>query len=333
MPPPCNKRQANKPRWYSSSMDEVDVLSEELSDTLHRAVMVNGGRCWLLIDVAPRPLREDDPFDAAIFAREPRQVPSPVNDVDTRLMPLLLELDSTRSADSGLIREAIEEALAERLPESLAQGAGRRICGWLESPVAGEALARHIADRFSLSLPDGTTRKLRWFDPAVLWAMWPILTPAQRNALLGPIAAYWLLDPTGNWQTLRSDPSTELQSHLTLDTSQLAEIGRIAALNRTLRDWGAAYLKPDVLTAAREIAAAALRRGAALGFTDLSDQAAFALCALTTHPRFDSHPLVRERLAKREPDDYFSALVDDLPPDDWARIRTEANEISESPTT
>lgn len=314
-------------------MDEVDVLAGELSDTLHRAVEVNGGRCWLLIDVAPRPLREDDPFGAAILAREPRQVSSPVNDVDTCLMPLLLELDSTRAADSGLIREAIEEALAERLPESLAQGTGRRICGWLESPVAGAALARHIADRFSLRSPDGTTRKLRWFDPAVLWAMWPILTPAQRNALLGPIAAYWLLDPAGNLQTLRSDPSTESPPHLTLGATQLVEISRIAALNRTLRVWGVAYLKPDVLAAARDVAAAALRRGAALGFADLNDLAAFALRALTTHPCFDSHPLVCERLAKREPDDYFSALVDDFAPDDWARIRTEANETSESPTT
>lgn len=314
-------------------MNEIDALAGDLSDTLHRAVTLNGGRCWLLIDVAPRPLREDDPFGAAILAHKPRQISSPANDVDTRLMPLLLELDSTRASDSGLISEAIEEALAERLPESLAQGAGRRICGWLESPVAGEVLARHIADRFSLRLPDGTTGKLRWFDPAVLWAMWPILTPVQRNALLGPIAAYWLLDPTGAWQTLHSSPLMESPSHLTLDATQLAEIGRIAALNRTLREWGAAYLKPDVLSAAREIAAAALRRGAALGFADLNDLAAFALRALTTHPRFDSHPLVRERLAKREPDDYFSALVDDLTPDDWVRIRTDANETSESPTT
>lgn len=294
------------------------------SDALHLALADGSGRCWLVIDPCLRPLDAALTFDAAVLARKPTQAPS-LGDDDARLMPLLLELDSARAADSDIIRQAIEEALAECGAESLAQGAGRRICGWLESSADDRTLARHIADRFIVRRPGGVTKKLRWYDPAVLWAMWPLLEPAQRKSLLGPIDTWRLLDPAGRWRSLRADFTGEAPGRLNFSADQFAEIGRIGALNQALREWGAATAEADALMRARDVATVALRRAADLGFADRADLAAFARHALTVHPRFDLHPLVRERLAKRDADDYFTALVDDLAPEQWQRIRAEGD--------
>lgn len=306
-------------------MANLFAQADSLSDDLHRSLASGNGRCWLVIDPVPRPLVDTQPFDAAILDRKPIRAPSPAPDVDTRHMPLLVELDSAQAADSGILRQAIEEALAECGAEPLAQGAGRRICGWLESSADGGTLARHLADRFILRPADDRPRKLRWFDPAVLWAMWPLLEPAQRKTLLGPIDAWWLLDPAGRWLTLRAQSAGKASAKLNVDADQLAELGRIGALNRALREWGAADALPDALINARVVATAALRRAAGLGFGDADDLAAFALRALTVDPRFDAHALVRERLAMRQDGDYFTGLVDDLKPEDWLRIRAEAH--------
>lgn len=312
-------------------MDQISTRAGKLSDTLHRSLATGNGRCYLLIDVSPRPLDENNAFDAAVLSRSSLQVESPVNDVDTSQMPLLIELDSNRAGDSLFISETIEEALAESQPESLARGRGRRVCGWLVSSASINQLAAHIAECFVIRQSPGHTRKLRWFDPAVLWALWPILTPTQRNRLIFPIDAYWLLDPGGHWLTLGRSRETEASPSLDFNAEQLAEIGRIAALNRCLREWGAAHAQSSALDTARATASAALRRAAGFGFSSTGDLAAFASRALTAHPNFDSHPLVSERLNRRESDDYFTALVDDLTPMDWERIRTETAVISESP--
>jgi hypothetical protein len=304
---------------------DIETRVDILSDALHRALATGDGRCWLLIDPARRPLRDEREFDAALLARSLFQAPSPTGDPDPRLMPLLVDLDSARAADSDIIRMAIAEALEECSVESLVHGAGRRICGWLESKANGPSIARHISRQLIQRRPSGTRTLLRWTDPAVLWALWPLLEPAQRKTLLGPIDTCWLLDPGARWLPLRPPADGAATNALNLSVEQWAETDAIRPLNLALRDWGAATATPDALVAARQHAAGALRRARALGFSDPQDLAAFAGYALAVHPRFDQHPLVRECLAKRVEDDYFTALVDDLKPEDWQRIRTESD--------
>ena len=304
---------------------DVETQADALSDALHRGLATGDSRCWLLIDPVIRPLQPEREFDQAVSDRAPRQAPSPAGDPDPRLMPLLVELDSAQAADSDIIRMAIAEALEECSADSLAHGAGRRICGWLESKADGAVIARHITHHLIQRRPSGTKTLLRWIDPAVLWALWPLLEPAQRKTLLGPIGTYWLLDPAGRWLPLRPPAGVAATTGLHLTIEQWAEADAIRPLNEALRNWGAATAMPDQLIAGRQNAAGALRRARAQGFSDPKDLAAYAGYALTVHPRFDHHPLVRECLAKRVEDDYFTALVDDLTPEDWQRIRVEAD--------
>jgi hypothetical protein len=305
------------------SHNDIEIQTDVLSDALHRALATATGCCWLLIDPTKRPLQDEAEFDAAVLARSPTQAASPHTKLDKREMPLLLELDSARAADSGIIRTSISEGLAERLPASLTQGAGRRICGWLESSANAPTLARHIARHVVMCRPTGIMAALRWYDPAVLWALWPLLEPAQRKTLLGPVDTFWLLDPAGRWMPLRADFQGVPAAHLDLTADQWTEADAIGPLNQALRDWGAASALPEALIAARLVGAAALRRARSLGFADRRDLVAFAHYALAIHPRFDQHPLVRNRLAERADDDYFTVLVDDLKPEDWQRIRAE----------
>lgn len=315
-------------------MEQADTRpdADALSDTLHRALAAGAdGRCWLMVDPAARPLDAEREFDARLIERSPIRVRVLGGDPDPRLLPQLIELDSTRAADSSIIRLAIDEALDECSAESLAQGAGRRICGWMQTRAAGSALAAHIGRHLIQYRPDGLKVLVRWLDPAGLWALWPLLDGVQRRALLGPVDAYHLLDPGGRWQTLRPDGDEVPARTVSLSPAQWADFDVIAALNLALRDWGAERACADELAAGRRIALAALRRARVLGFGDDRDLAAFAGRSLSVHPLFDQHPLVRERLAKRARDDYFTALVDDLAPQDWQRVRVECERQSASP--
>lgn len=306
--------------------------ADALSDALHRALAADAdGRCWLMIDPAVRPLDVEREWDARLIERSPIQVRVLGGDPDPRLLPQLIELDSARAADSSIIHLAIEEAIEECSAASLAQGAGRRICGWMQTRVGGCALAAHIGRRLVQYRPGGRKALMRWIDPAGLWALWPLLDAVQRTALLGPVDAYHLLDPAGRWLTLCPDADQVPTPTFGLSPAQWADLEAIGALNLALREWGAAKAATDELAAGRQIALAALRRAKALGFADDRDLAAFAGRALSVHPLFHQHPLVRERLAKRAPDDYFTALVDDLAAQDWQRVRAECARHAASP--
>ena len=71
---------------------------------------------------------------------------------------------------------------------------------------------------------------------------------------------------------------------------------------------------------------AAVLRASTLGFAEAHDLAAFAWRAIAINPRFDAHPLVSERIAKRQADDLFTGLVDSLDERDWARIALHVHE-------
>jgi hypothetical protein len=74
---------------------------------------------------------------------------------------------------------------------------------------------------------------------------------------------------------------------------------------------------------------ASFQRAEALGFTDAQDLEAFGMYAVTIHPTFDTHPIISDRLQGRTQGDYFSALVDDLSADQWAKIGAD---LSTSPS-
>lgn len=300
----------------------IDARVGALNDALHRELVSAKGRCWLLLDPVLRPILEESPLGCLLVER-PFFRAQGTGDPDPSLMPLLFAFDPATASDHDLIWQSLREALAELAPERLAQGSGRRICGWLESAADGKALARYIATQMIQTHGEARQRLLRWHDPAVLWALWPLLTTEQQASLLGPINAFRVLDPAGHWLRFGARQPATRQT-LDLDGEQWRGIESIAPLNAVLREIDLSPLRSERLDALRDDALAALRRARQLGFSDFQDQCTFARLALTVHADFDTHPLVAERLAQRAPDDHFTALVDDLSAEDWARIRQDS---------
>lgn len=80
------------------------------------------------------------------------------------------------------------------------------ISGWLLSSAALSEVAEHwaaLAWQFA-PLPEGgwgEPATLRHHDPRILQRLWPLLTPAQLRAWLGPVDSIWqLAAPWGPWE-------------------------------------------------------------------------------------------------------------------------------------
>jgi hypothetical protein len=305
-------------------MDTPDLAPriDALNDHLQRQLAASGGM-WLLFDPILRPLEEDAPLAIDLGERERMSLPKlPGRPAAQPVMPWLAYVDSAIPRDSFLLRQSIADAIEELDPVRLNRGAGRRISGWLESAEDARAVAWHLSRTYIHDRQPGGRVLLRWTDPAVLWALWPILRADQQNSLLGPITVYRLLDPAGQWVELRPNPEAATPERLHITPEQWPTIEDITPFNAALRATDILLLRP-ALAARRDDTLAALARARHLGFEDRNDCTAFARCALTVHRAFDSHPQVAERLARRRPDDYFTALIDDLTPEHWAHIRTE----------
>jgi hypothetical protein len=301
----------------------IEAHIARLSDTMHRQLANTRGHCWLLLDPAIRPVGQDSPLGCLLADRTCFTAPS-MADIDVTMMPQIIAFDPAKARDHDLVWQSLSEALVELAPDMLAQGVGRRIGGWLESDADGPQLALHIASQMIQRNAQGRRRLLRWADPAVLWALWPILNGQQQSALLGPIKAYRLLDPAGHWHCLRA-PHDAKGEALGLDSRQWQRIEAIAALNGVLREQSLSAHSPQSLCQLRDTLMAALEEARHFGFADSRDQTAYARRALAIHPAFARHPLVAERLAKRKPDDYFSALIDDLSAGQWAGIQRDCS--------
>ena len=315
-----------------SSESSARGCASTLSDTLHRALAASGDvHCWLLIDPAVRPLDDDQPLARALAAAgaQVRQLPSPHRDIDHRVMPCIALLDSAHPGGSAVLRLSIEEAVSESETDALNLGAGRRIGGWLQANASPAALAHHLARSLLHRRPGGRTTLLRWTDPAVLWAAWPLLNSEQQATLLGPISCYHLLDPGARLLMLeaperRFADAAPIVPGLAITQAQWDLLDAVGPLNGALRLPGAADLAAVPLRRARDVGLAAILRARGLGFTDARDLTAFAWRAITVHERFDAHPLVAERLAQHRADDCFTALVDDLGNAEWSRIARES---------
>lgn len=309
--------------------EALDAMASARSDALQRSLASEAdGRCLLLVDPVLRPPTPEDIGWARIaeLRKLPVQVAHP--DVDRSYWPLLAPLDTGTFADSELLGQSVRDGLVELQPSRLEGGDGRRIGGWITSRAPHDEVARHLASSMLHVHPDGYTVWLRLHDPAVMWTLWSVLGSVQRAALLGPIHTWHLLDPTGELLAL----STSLKGvrirreRLRLTPAQWSDMENVAALNMALRVRAPHDEHP--LAQRRMDALDALRRARGMGFGDERDLTAFAQRAITVHPRFDQHPLVTQRLQAREPDDYFTGLVDDLSDQDWQRIAVDLSTAS-----
>ena len=298
------------------------------SDALHRALADAEANCVLVIDPSTRAWDGAHAFQDALShlpAERSRTLASPHPDLDALHLPRMYELDPTASEDSAAVHASIVQAVVEL--DGLSRGDGRSVCMWL--PIARQleprSRMRELAAAFSEQLvhrrPGAGLELLRWYDPAVLWLLWPRLSTEQRARSFVGVHGAYLLDPDGHLGQIGA--ALGAPGSLRLDTAQWMDLDLISAVNIALQD-----LQTDQVQRAKIGTAAlpALRRARELGFTDKADLAAFAMHAMTVSPEFDRHPIVRSRLAARRPGEYYTALVDDLTPKAWQAVAQNASD-------
>jgi Domain of unknown function (DUF4123) len=322
-------------------LDTSDMLHRALARTATSGTAQSGASCWLLMDRSPLALSETDNADlSALLSHSALRTVTPLRRdfLPATFAPALLRLDSTQPQDSESIRQSLLLSQQELRSSLLAQGRGRVIAGWMEcdddAQPAEARLLRHFTEFMFFGRSDSRLQWFRWYDPAVLWALWPRLQAEQQAALLGPIRRFWLLSPNGSLQVLSTtrvaaaavSASPLASDRLALTTLQWEEIDVIGALNQTLVQIGASEFEDRQLARASSVGLAALTRAARRGLNDQQDLASYARIAIVWHPAFDTHPEVAERLDALQPGEYFSGCVDDIDDVQWQRIGDELNQ-------
>lgn len=330
----------------SESIPELAPSALSASNRLNQWLMQDANDlCHLLLDPQLRPLDEDSIFACELNNSAPskqgltrRSITLPIQE-DHR--PWITPLSVDRASNSHALQLSVKEALDELQPASLAQGLGRRIGGWLVSEADSIGIAMHLARLMVQTSASGQRMLLRVHDSAVLWVLWAVLTPSQHRSLLGPLRHWFILDPSGQLIRLDHPPAGQADTDaaadpapLHLTAAQWLDVMNIQAFNAALAKWTAQSMAahavpidPQRLYTAAQTLITALRRARNWGISDDTDLTLFAQHALQHGAQFDSHPHVKELLARcnsRQSDfEYYSAAVESLDIDDWARIRHE----------
>lgn len=306
------------------------VRAASVSDQLHRAVAAQGrAECWVVYDPALVPLGEDAVTASWIEqGATVRTVPVASEEVDARFFPRWVHADTASFRGSWTVRQSMELALAELDPLALEQGGGRRVGGWLQTDGDPRLAAQHLGRCMVQRWAGGSSVLLRLQDPAVLWALWPLLDAQQQDALLGPISRWWLLDPMGQLVELARTAPTQPVPPLEFTPQQWQDIDNVQALNQALLQWrqeredGAAQ---GDIERARQTAVAALRRARQYQLEHAQDLALFAWHALSVHPGFDQHDIIQSLLQKRTPETRYSWVVADVSQAQWDQIGANQN--------
>ncbi|MBB3258958.1 hypothetical protein F4827_003827 [Paraburkholderia bannensis] len=275
--------------------------------------------CLLVIDPSQRDPAAVDAAGNQSFADLP--VTAIVVDHDAispTHCPRLLELDLQTDAGVVALEESVRLAFSDRRPQSMAEGRGQRIGGWLASAASPGEIAAHCSrlllqrdDRDHLCL-------LRFYDSRAQALLWPMLSPQQQHALLGPIQAWHTLDAGArpvtrvNTQGRRED--------FALEPEQWPAIHGHGIVNRALALY--AYDRNrQPLPREVEAAAAAAVRARRYGLIDEEDEVVFVCHALNWHPEFDLHPKVLQILGSMTEGDLYAGQIAELTPEEIEEIR------------
>lgn len=280
-----------------------------------------GKQLCLALDYSHRALSDDELLLDEAAKLKGFVVPLKHRSLNPAMRPYWLPLSSENAAH---LLPSIEQALQEASPDLIAEGCGRRVAGWLEMTGDAQQAALHISQQMIRSSLLGGEHLLRLHDPAVLWALWPLLNHEQQKYLLGPVASWSLIAPNGQLMALQIKPDTGNNKgtpHV-WGRQLWHDIALIAPFNQALLAYLAqnADLQIAQLDHLHELGFAAIKRARLLGFSDDADLALFAQHAFTIHPFFDRHPLLQKCLAARQADSYYGGLVADLSDSDWQNI-------------
>ncbi|MEK6354970.1 MAG: DUF4123 domain-containing protein [Burkholderia cenocepacia] len=276
-------------------------------------------RCLLLIDPSQRDPLANDAGDKPVFADVPKtDVIIDHDAVSPSHYPYLLELDLKTEVGVAALEESARLAFEDRRPQSMAEGLGQRIGGWLASSASVREVAAHCS-RLLLQNDDlGRLCLLRFYDPRSQALLWPLLAPAQQHALMGPIQAWHTLD-AGAVPVARMN-TTGRREDFVLEGAQWQAIHRHGIVNRALA-LHAYDLDRQPKQHEVDAAVAAALRARRYGLTDEEDEVAFVGHALSLHPEFDLHPRVLQILGGRADGDLYTERIGELTSNEIAEIR------------
>jgi hypothetical protein len=276
-------------------------------------------QCFLVVDPSQRDLVSDDADDIGPFASLPRaDLVIDHEEFPNAHQPYLLKLDLSSPAGIRALAQSIHIAFEDRRPESMAEGMGQRIGGWLASPAALEDVAAHWSRIVLQRDGDGRACVLRFYDSRAKALLWSVLSHTQQQAMLGPVKAWHALDACAT--PCIHLASYDAHAHFILSAEQWQAIHRHGLVNRALALHARAcgrQPEPDQIDAAIHAAA----RSEQHGLIDRDDRVAFIGHSLAWHPQFDLHPKVYQLLNRRTADDFYTSEIEKLSTDEIDDIR------------
>jgi hypothetical protein len=275
--------------------------------------------CLLVVD----PSQRDPAQDSGSAIADLRRVEVAVDHdaVSPAHYPYLVELDLRRDSGQRALEESVALAFRDRRPQSMAEGLGQRIGGWIGSFASPNEVAAHFS-RMALQRDDRNRLcLLRFYDSRSQSLLWPMLSAVQRQALMGPVLAWHTLDAVA-MPVLRDNPQGRRED-FELEAWQWQAIHRHGIVNRAL---ALRAYEQDRQPTQHEVdaAVAAAERAGRYGLTDDEDVVAFVGHALSWHQEFDLHPRVQQLLASRPDGDLYAEQIEALSADEIAELRAGA---------
>ncbi|WP_445493466.1 DUF4123 domain-containing protein [Photorhabdus sp. SF281] len=295
---------------YDFSSDaEIRQKTQLLAD-LHTAFTRQGGQGLLLVDPAVfLDTRQEERFPAAILNHQSAAIATRIKHprFESRHSPWLIPLDINQPEDAYMLALSITQALQEADPAELIAGRGRMVCGWLFSASPVSTIAQHLGMTAVQTLSTVQQIVLRFYDPAVNNAFWPLLDTWQRSRLLGPLTDWYLIDGDGQLLHRNNTAPSVVQYtfSLALSPENVQEMTWSGPMNRALRRYRQTHRNQLRRTEseALDIMLALLRRVTErYAFDNVVDLEACALHGLLYHPEIDLHPRIQSLLSGEEGD-------------------------------
>lgn len=270
--------------------------NRHLQDLHRHFCEVSADRCLLWANPA-----QFDVFAEEAVAQD-RLVRIRINspDLNELLLPYLVPLDLSKSADADLFQKSVAIAWEAWTLDSLKAFNGQPIGGWIQTDTPPQALARYWAANCYVHSVNNSRVLLRLHDPGVRQWLWRAFSPAQKYQLLGPARS---IHAFGREQQLMchqrdseasaiasASAAGEQQSRLQLKPGQWTRVSDYAVLHRAWlryceqtpdvreKQFGRAGWEQDIL--------ASLDHASRLGILDEQDRELFAFHALQMGPNF-----------------------------------------------
>jgi hypothetical protein len=214
----------------------------------------------------------------------------------TDIAPYLIAIDrfafdDPRDLQSRLVRRLWRES------------SGLYMLTWIWSPSPARSLAEHFRSFCRYSTPDKRAYFLHFYDNRILARLRAVWSAEQAQTFLSPCAEIWHRDRELNEIVWRNDAGVvdavvegeqvmEVEQHMAL-----LQLGRADKLAMQLRMMYGAMLDDLTDLTLYQRVSEQLERAGRYRIADDDDLLNYVSKGVVISPRFDEHPVIRERLA------------------------------------